>query len=1214
MLRFKSSDTLHRVLRQPFRTPFINGQRPSNKLVANAITCNNIRSSHARFASTITNDTYLNKLISNNEEILHWKRYLAQVNHHHNHHNRKNNLIGEYESPLNQIVLNKSFEIYDLKQITDLLNKPIILKDDTNNVDEHDNDRNYDNKVENENENEQDKNIQKNNDENISNESNSKSSSSINSSSSSSSQNSNGGNDNEDSSSSSNNNNSNNNIKNDNSNIPEIYPQMLALPISRRPLFPGFYKAVVISDERVMKAIQEMLDRQQPYVGAFMLKDSERDTDVIENIDDVYKVGVLAQITSAFPSKDEKTGKETMTALLYPHRRIELNDLTPPQNEQQQTLEKEEKELIEEENIDAQNVEKDSLKQKQMIKMPKLEDIIVEKVIEPQLDSNNSLQKTALKVDEENSVSDEQHNAKNEEPETQIVKQEEEDIDNNPTEFLKNYNVSLVNVSNLEDEPFDRKSPIINALTSEILKVFKEISQLNTMFREQIATFSASIQSATTNIFEEPARLADFAAAVSAGEEEELQDILSSLNIEHRLEKSLLVLKKELMNAELQNKISKDVETKIQKRQREYYLMEQLKGIKRELGIDDGRDKLIETYKQRISKLQLPDSVQKVFDDEVMKLSTLETSMSEFGVIRNYLDWLTSLPWGITSKERYSINTAKKILDEDHYGMKDVKNRILEFIAVGKLLGKVDGKIICFVGPPGVGKTSIGKSIARALSRQFFRFSVGGMTDVAEIKGHRRTYIGALPGRIIQALKKCQTQNPLILIDEIDKIGHGSVHGDPSAALLEVLDPEQNGNFLDNYLDIPIDLSKVLFVCTANSLDTIPRPLLDRMEVIELTGYVAEEKVKIAEQYLAPQAKKAAGLENANVELTDEAVLALMKNYCRESGVRNLKKHIEKIYRKAALNVLKELKLEEDDQNSETTTTIMKADDSKSKNGTDNKGKLQEISEQTDKTDIENEIEVEKTKDNETSMMVPPEIKITIDANNLKDYVGPPVYTTDRLYETTPPGVVMGLAWTSMGGCSLYVESVLEQPLHNCKHPTLERTGQLGDVMKESSRLAYSFSKMFLAKHFPENRFFEKASIHLHCPEGATPKDGPSAGITMATSFLSLALNKSVDPTVAMTGELTLTGKVLRIGGLREKAVAAKRSGAKTIIFPKDNMSDWEELPSNVKEGLEPVPADWYSDVFERLFSSISQEDGNNVWQSEFKLMDVKEKEHSNSA
>ncbi len=480
------------------------------------------------------------------------------------------------------------------------------------------------------------------------------------------------------------------------------------------------------------------------------------------------------------------------------------------------------------------------------------------------------------------------------------------------------------------------------------------------------------------------------------------------------------------------------------------------------------------------------------------------------------------------------------------------------------------------------------------------------MTDVAEIKGHRRTYIGALPGRIIQALKKCQTQNPLILIDEIDKIGHGSVHGDPSAALLEVLDPEQNNNFLDNYLDIPIDLSKVLFVCTANSLETIPRPLLDRMEVIELTGYVAEEKVKIAEQYLAPQAKKTAGLENANVELTDNAVIALMKNYCRESGVRNLKKHIEKIYRKAALNVLKKLTPEEDNPDNEKS--VEEVEESKTST-------LKEKTEESSSTEKkDNEIEMEKTKDDATAMVVPPEIKVTIDADNLKDYVGPPIYTTDRLYEVTPPGVVMGLAWTSMGGCSLYVESVLEQPLHNCRHPTLERTGQLGDVMKESSRLAYSFSKMFLAKHFPENRFFEKASIHLHCPEGATPKDGPSAGVTMATSFLSLALSQSINPTVAMTGELTLTGKVLRIGGLREKAVAAKRSGAKTIIFPKDNMSDWEELPANVKEGLEPVPADWYSDVFDRLFSDILKESGNAIWNSEFKIIDAKSKEHHNNS
>ncbi|CCD23331.1 ATP-dependent Lon protease PIM1 NDAI_0B02960 [Naumovozyma dairenensis CBS 421] len=951
--------------------------------------------------------------------------------------------------------------------------------------------------------------------------------------------------------------------------IPDVYPEMLALPISRRPLFPGFYKAVVISDPNVMKAIKEMLERQQPYLGAFMLKDSESDIDIIENRDQVHPVGVLAQITSAFPSKDEKTGKETMTALLYPHKRIKLDDLVIPEKHPSPSVPI----------------------------TPKLEDIVVEKIVDNEIAEQPKI--TGDVVDNADGSQIEKQNKEKQESvvqkeegeeefesddisEEELQKLQEEDL--NPTEFLKAYNVSLVNVSNLEDEPFDRKSPVINALTSEILKVFKEISQLNTMFREQIATFSASIQSATTNIFEEPARLADFAAAVSAGEEDELQDILSSLNIEQRLEKSLLVLKKELMNAELQNKISKDVETKIQKRQREYYLMEQLKGIKRELGIDDGRDKLIETYKKRVEKLQLPDNVQKIFDEEVTKLATLETSMSEFGVIRNYLDWITSLPWGITSKEQYSIPRARKILDEDHYGMKDVKDRILEFIAVGKLLGKVDGKIICFVGPPGVGKTSIGKSIARALNRQFFRFSVGGMTDVAEIKGHRRTYIGALPGRVIQAMKKCQTQNPLILIDEIDKIGHGGVHGDPSAALLEVLDPEQNNSFLDNYLDIPMDLSKVLFVCTANSLDTIPRPLLDRMEVIELTGYVAEEKVKIAEQYLSPSAKKTAGLQNANVTLSENAVVALMKYYCRESGVRNLKKYIEKIYRKAALNIVKQISVDE-------------------KESSDTTGDKKETVVSQDQ-----KIEVEKTKEDTESMQVSDDIKIDITPDNLKDYVGPPIYTTDRLYETTPPGVVMGLAWTSMGGCSLYVESVLEQPLHNCKHPTLERTGQLGDVMKESSRLAYSFAKMFLAKRYPENRFFEQASIHLHCPEGATPKDGPSAGVTMATSFLSLALNRSVEPTVAMTGELTLTGKVLRIGGLREKAVAAKRSGAKTIIFPKDNMSDWEELPENVKEGLEPLAADWYDDIFQKLFVSVSTKKGNKVWDSEFAILDAKKK------
>ncbi|KAH3901811.1 ATP-dependent Lon protease PIM1 SCDLUD_001593 [Saccharomycodes ludwigii] len=887
-----------------------------------------------------------------------------------------------------------------------------------------------------------------------------------------------------------------------------------------------------------------MMNRKQPYVACFMLKNPEKDTDVIHSKDEVYDIGVFAQITKIMTTKDEKTDKETMTVLVYPHRRVKLDDLIPPSN------------------------------------VPK---------------SN-----VAEKVAEQPKIS------KNDEPEGPSKEDEHIDDESEPTAFLKNFDVTLVNVSDVKDQEYDHKSPVINALTSEILKVFKEISQLNTMFRDQIAAFSVSIQSATTNIFEEPAKLADFAAAVSAGEEQELQDILQSFNVEQRLEKSLMVLKKELMNAELQNKISKDVETKIQKRQREYYLMEQLKGIKAELGIDDGRDKLIQAFKDKASKLKMPENVAKVFNDEVNKLNTLETSMSEFGVVRNYLDWITSLPWGLTSKEQYNISRAKGILDKDHYGMKDVKDRILEFIAVSKLLGKVSGKIICFVGPPGVGKTSIGKSIAHSLNRQFARFSVGGMTDVAEIKGHRRTYIGALPGRIIQSLKKCQTQNPLILIDEIDKIGHGGIHGDPSAALLELLDPEQNNAFLDNYLDIPIDLSKILFVCTANTLDTIPRPLLDRMEVIEVSGYVADEKLRIVKDYLIPMAKKSNGLGNANVTLTDDAIMALIKYYCRESGVRNLKKHVEKIYRKVALNIVSDLGLEDVPLKEEVSDVV---DTIATSTKEEKQGKV--VKEEIVKeTATESEVEVVAKIDEKIKPLeIPDSVNIIIKESNLKDYVGPSVFTTDRLYETTPPGVVMGLAWTSMGGCSLYIESVLEQPLSHTKHASFERTGHLGDVMKESSRLAYSFTKMYLSKKFPDNRFFERASIHLHCPEGAVPKDGPSAGVTMATSFISLALNKCVDPTVAMTGELTLTGKVLRIGGLKEKAIAAKRSGAKTIIFPKDNLSDWEDLPETVKEGLEPLAADWYDQIYERLFSDITTTEGNKVWESEFKKIEEKEKE-----
>lgn len=882
--------------------------------------------------------------------------------------------------------------------------------------------------------------------------------------------------------------------------VPEIYPQVLAIPIAKRPLFPGFYKAITIKDPNVAAAITEMFKRGQPYVGAFLFKDENADDDVIRNADDVYDVGVFAQVTSAFPmSGGEGSG---LTAILYPHRRIRLSSLIPP---------------------GAADASKAA-------PVP-----VAEPVPEP-------VPKAPEEADQKGDVvASFEESAVEQKPEPETPKKLYE-----VTSFLKKYPVSIANVDNLTEEPHDPKSPVVRAVTNEIVNVFKEVASMNSLFRDQISTFSIS-QSAG-NVMSEPAKLADFAAAVSAGEPAELQEVLESLNVEDRMHKALLVLKKELANAQLQSKITKDVESKITKRQREYWLMEQMKGIRRELGIEsDGKDKLVERFKEKADKLAMPEAVRKVFDEELNKLAHLEPAASEFNVTRNYLDWLTQIPWGLRSAENFDIQNAMKVLDEDHYGLKDVKDRILEFIAVGKLRGTVEGKILCFVGPPGVGKTSIGKSIARALNREYYRFSVGGLTDVAEIKGHRRTYVGALPGRVIQALKKCKTENPLILIDEIDKIGRG-YQGDPSSALLELLDPEQNSSFLDHYMDVPVDLSRVLFVCTANMTDTIPRPLLDRMEVIRLSGYVSDEKMAIAERYLAPQAQELAGLKQVDVELSKAAIEELIKSYCREAGVRNLKKQIEKVYRKSALKIVQDLG-EEALPEAEALTDEGKAALEASKK----EGKAEEAS--TEAT------EKETTEKPRVPLKVPESVHVVIDKSNLKDYVGPPVFTSDRLYDVTPPGVTMGLAWTQLGGAAMYVEAILQAALKPSSRPSLEITGNLKTVMKESSTIAYSFAKSHMAKEFPDNHFLEKAKIHVHVPEGAVQKDGPSAGVTMATSLLSLALDTPIDPAVAMTGELTLTGKVLRIGGLREKTVAARRAGCKMIIFPQDNISDWLELP-----------------------------------------------------
>ncbi|KAJ3119530.1 ATP-dependent Lon protease pim1 [Physocladia obscura] len=890
--------------------------------------------------------------------------------------------------------------------------------------------------------------------------------------------------------------------------VPKEYPQTLVIPLTRRPLFPGFYKSLYIKDPQVISAIKSLLDRRQPYVSIFLTKDESYEPDTIKSADQVNFVGVFAQITSVYNAgPDDKS----LTVVVYPHRRVILDELLPLPT-----------------TVTPSIAGEDSSQH-----------VVDSQVSSFASESIGSASSGRIFGETESAINDQQVDLTDENDETKAY------VPIN--KHLASHVVSVANISNTLDIPYNSETPHIKATISEILNTLKEISIMNPLLRDQIVQFS--IQTGG-NAFQDAGKLADFAAAVSSGEPAELQEVLEAAEIGERLEKALYVLKKELANAKLQQEISKAVDQKITRKQQEYFLHEQLKGIKKELGMEsDGKDKLVINFKERAEKLSMPEAVKKVFDEEINKLQNLEPNASEFNVTRNYLDWLTQIPWGKHSKENFDIKHAAVVLDEDHYGLKDVKDRILEFIAVGKLRGTVEGKIICMVGPPGVGKTSVGKSIARALGREFFRFSVGGLTDVAEIKGHRRTYVGAMPGKVIQALKKVQTENPLIMIDEIDKIGRGH-QGDPASALLELLDPEQNSSFLDHYMDVPLDLSKVLFVCTANTLDTIPGPLLDRMEVIQLSGYVAEEKVAIAMKYLSPHARESSGLTDDQVELKQDAVEKLIRSYCRESGVRNLKKHVDKVYRKAAFRVVTRQQQSEEGSKKESVSDS-------------------------------------DTNSDKTVVPIASEEKVVIDKDNLKDFVGSPVYTSERMYEHTPVGVIMGLAWTSMGGSSLYIESVLDSSITADSKATFHRTGQLGDVMKESSTIAYTYAKAFMVQNFPHNKFFEKASVHLHVPEGATPKDGPSAGTTMTTSLLSLALDRPAKPDVAMTGELTLTGKVLKIGGLKEKSIAAKRSGVKDIIFPAANKSDWDELPDYIKEGLVPHPVGSYHEIFEIVFPGV---------------------------
>jgi len=651
----------------------------------------------------------------------------------------------------------------------------------------------------------------------------------------------------------------------------------------------------------------------------------------------------------------------------------------------------------------------------------------------------------------------------------------------------------------------------LKAFSMAVLATLKELIQINPLYSEEIKLFF------DRSSLDDPGKLADFAANLTSADGQELQQVLELFNVRKRIDLVLTLLKKELEVSRLQTKITKQIEGKISAHQREFFLREQLKAIKKELGLEkEGKTSELEKFEARIKDLKYNDEAQRAVAEELEKLRTMEPSSPEYHVTRNYLDWLTILPWGKFSKDSYNLEKARRTLDRDHYGLDDVKDRILEFIAVGKMKGDISGSIICLVGPPGVGKTSIGKSIADALGRSFYRFTLGGMRDEAEIKGHRRTYIGAMPGKFIQAMKSAGTANPVLMLDEIDKIG-ASFQGDPASALLEVLDPAQNASFRDNYLDVPFDLSNVLFVATANQLDTIPGPLLDRMEVIRLPGYILEEKVEIARRYLIPKALKDHGLKPGQLTLRKDALAALVDGWAREAGVRTLENRIKKLMRKAAREFA------------------------------------------TGRTEPMN-----------------------IGRKELTALLGQPVFTMDELFEGVP-GVVTGLAWTSMGGVTLPIEAAAMPS----RSKGFRQTGQLGKVMVESSEIAYSFVMAHLKEYALQEDFFDAHFVHLHVPAGATPKDGPSAGVTMATALFSMIAGKPVRKKLGMTGELTLTGRVLPIGGLKEKTIAARRAGLKVLIFPEANRKDFNELPDYLKEGLEVHFAREYRDVYKVALGKV---------------------------
>ncbi|EXX89359.1 DNA-binding protein [Paenibacillus darwinianus] len=677
------------------------------------------------------------------------------------------------------------------------------------------------------------------------------------------------------------------------------------------------------------------------------------------------------------------------------------------------------------------------------------------------------------------------------------------------TDYIPNDDFYEVAARELPEQ--ETTDPELDALMRTVLSQFEHYINLSKKVTPETLAAVSDI--------DEPGRLADVITSHLSLKIKDKQEILETVDVRQRLEKLLDILNNEREVLELERKISQRVKKQMEKTQKEYYLREQMKAIQKELGDKEGRAGEVEELRNRLAEAGVPDNVKEKIDKEIDRLEKMHASSAEAGVIRNYIDWLLALPWNKHTEDMLDIANAEAILDEDHYGLEKPKERVLEYLAVQQLVKKLKGPILCLVGPPGVGKTSLARSISKSVGREFVRISLGGVRDEAEIRGHRRTYVGAMPGRIIQGMKTAGTANPVFLLDEIDKMAM-DFRGDPASALLEVLDPEQNNTFSDHFIEVPFDLSNVMFITTANAIHNIPRPLLDRMEVIYIPGYTELEKLQIAQTYLLPKQKRDHGLEEDQLIVEQAAVLQVIREYTRESGVRNLEQQMAALCRKAAKEIVGD----------------------------------------------------------------PERSAITIDSDRVKEWLGPGKFRYGLAEQEDQIGAVTGLAWTEVGGDTLVIE-VTVMPGSG----KLTLTGKLGDVMKESAQAAFSYTRAKARELGIALDFHEKNDIHIHIPEGAIPKDGPSAGITMATALISALTGRLVSKEVAMTGEITLRGRVLPIGGLKEKSLAAHRAGIKRVLLPKDNERDLRDIPESVRNDLDFIPVSHMDEVLKYALAAGDQ-------------------------